>query len=45
MNDAVKVDATVVETSITDIESGPSGIEYDAQIEFTYSVSGDRVYE
>lgn len=36
LDDAVEVEATVVETSITEIESGRSGIEYDTHIEFTY---------
>ncbi len=40
LDDAVEVEATVVETSITEIESGRSGIEYDAQIEFSYQYQG-----
>lgn len=40
VDDAVEVEGTVVETSISEIESGRSGIEYDARVEFTYQHQG-----
>jgi len=40
IEDAVEVDATVVETSISEVDSGRSGIEHDAHVEFRYQFRG-----
>jgi hypothetical protein len=40
IDDAVEVEVTVVETSLTEEDSGRSGIRYDADVEFTYQYQG-----
>ena len=40
VDDSVEVEATIVETSVTEVESGRSGIEYDTHAEFTYQYQG-----
>lgn len=40
IDNAVEVEATVVETSLTEVDSGRSGINYDATVEFRYRYQG-----
>jgi len=40
VDDSVGVEATIVETSVTEVESGRSGIKYDTHTEFTYRYQG-----
>lgn len=42
IDDAVEVEATIIETSITEFESGRSGIEHEANVEFRYEYQGSQ---